>query len=243
MSEAALDAILDDTKPARESLKRAATAPRLTDEQAAKLNAMEEESAAPLTDDEVTAAKQAAEYLRTDSSGNWMVHKTKGTSLLGEKRALLHEAKVRSPSVHTRPVLSLFPTPTPGCGACRTCSDSAGPAGSTRYSRRCRRWARPPTRATRRCSSSSAPPAGSGAPPIDRRSARIVRRPPHCSPCEVRRPPSFDAWPSARARPRRLEYKAWPDGVGVLLANAQLQQRDFLRPLHPLAGLWIQPRF
>ena len=50
-------------------LKRASREPRLTAEQAAKLDAMEEVSAGPLTDEELLAVEQAREYV-DEQGGN-----------------------------------------------------------------------------------------------------------------------------------------------------------------------------
>lgn len=51
-------------------LKRASREPRLTADQSARLNAMEEASAAPLKDDELLAVEQAREYI-DEQVGGW----------------------------------------------------------------------------------------------------------------------------------------------------------------------------
>ena len=88
------EAFLDEDVPTQvDTLKRASNAPRLTAEQAATLDAQEEVSAGPLTEEELEAIGHAREYLRTDSTeGGWKAHSAKGTSLYEEKRALLAEA-------------------------------------------------------------------------------------------------------------------------------------------------------
>ena len=172
LSPEALEALLDDEKPAGlgDRLKRASTAPRLTPEQSAKLNALEDQSAAPLTDEEVTDLEEVRKYLSGNSSGNWKSHKSKGTSLWAEKRQLLDEAKelyaIRWPSY-------VNPTPTAGwpadsagvvrhrctasCGSTRARGRfpiTAGGSWTLRMRPSCVRARRTP-RATRQCSSSS----------------------------------------------------------------------------------------
>ncbi|KAL1529292.1 hypothetical protein AB1Y20_000246 [Prymnesium parvum] len=79
--------------PRAGELKRGSTAPRLTVEQSAKLDAIEPVSSAELTDEEVHAVKRAQEYLLNESTGSWREHQAKNTSLWAEKRQLLQEAR------------------------------------------------------------------------------------------------------------------------------------------------------
>lgn len=78
-----------DLRNYAEPLKRPSNLPRLTAEQSAKLDGLETVSAAPLTDAEVDALRLAREDLVEQRTGNWQVHTKKGTSLYGEKRAIL----------------------------------------------------------------------------------------------------------------------------------------------------------
>ena len=77
----------------REPLKRASKHARLTTEQAAKLNALEEASAGPLTPDELEAIDLSYEYIASQrTAGSWKAHAIKGTCMWEEKRVLLKEA-------------------------------------------------------------------------------------------------------------------------------------------------------
>lgn len=67
--------------PRAQPLKRASTEPRLTAEQSARLDALEEQSAGPLTAEELEAVEYAREHLEENGGGNWT-----------SKRAVLEEA-------------------------------------------------------------------------------------------------------------------------------------------------------
>ena len=90
----ALDRLLEnDERPVGgDPLKRASRAARLTPEQSARLDALEETSAGPLTDEEVSNLAEVRKYIAGNNSGNWRVHQAKGTSLWEEKRQNLKDA-------------------------------------------------------------------------------------------------------------------------------------------------------
>ena len=92
----ALDAM--EEKAARtfsglDPLKRASAAARISPEQSAKLDGLETASAGPLTEAELRALELARDDLVNErTEGGWKAHKSKGTSLYGEKRAILRQA-------------------------------------------------------------------------------------------------------------------------------------------------------
>ena len=91
------DAVLDEadglTPRARDSLKRASTKPRLTEEQMAKLNALEPVSSAPLSEEESEAVALVAEDLANGRvPGGWRAYEGTSKSMYGDKRSLLRAA-------------------------------------------------------------------------------------------------------------------------------------------------------
>ena len=75
-------------EPRGDPLKQASNRPRLTAEQMARLNSLEEVSEGPLTDAEVAGLEGLEDALHV---GSWKVHKGKGTVMWGEKRKKLAE--------------------------------------------------------------------------------------------------------------------------------------------------------
>lgn len=79
-----------------EKLKRSSDKPRLTAEQQAKLNTLEPVSSAPLTETDIAPIGMADADLKANRTpGGWQAHKSKGTSMYGEKRAILQDAARR----------------------------------------------------------------------------------------------------------------------------------------------------